>query len=45
MNDTFVADGNVGSRGIKKYGDLSRKEHKGLVIEKDELYYIPYEEA
>ena len=21
MNDTFVADGNVGSRGIKKYGD------------------------
>ncbi len=44
MNDSFSADGNVGSRGIKKYGDLSRKEHKGTVIEKDELYYIPYEE-
>ena len=44
MNDTFSAPGNVGTRGLKKYGDLTRKEHKGTVIENDELYYIPYEE-
>tara|TARA_B100001093_G_scaffold227326_1_gene217839 strand:- start:7794 stop:13142 length:5349 start_codon:yes stop_codon:yes gene_type:complete len=44
MNDSFSAPGNVGKRGVKKYGDLTRKEHKGTVIENDELYYIPYEE-